>query len=347
MLDAPNSPVAEGDYKTFVIHMPVFEENFEFPELPLPAQPIEITLPSGEKITFGGGNDSFPVTSDMDLADIDAIELPSIGAGFGDFLEGFTFDTTNVKAYMYINGTGIVDEVAIEMDFGGGNVDEVTSIDPSPSGIISGQKEFAGTALPVGALDITERIKTVLNGNANLTVRPKVYLPTGNSITRNMIEESGSISVEIAIWFPVSLKAGNSGEAMINGVKTPGAKLAPEELSDAGSFITELAAGEFLEGIDVKLGIAGENLFNGAYILIEDTKSDYVIANQISLESLNFALSSQDIDYINRSNNFDPKLSIFFPENSTFGLKKSVEFGINSIELNAKIGTYIMGGEDK
>jgi hypothetical protein len=334
ILDAINSPPISGvEYKTLVVRMVLFEEKIKPPvgsTITIGGRPINI---SGTNISTG--------TSGIELFNENNIPLP-IGEAFGDYLEGFTIDTTALKAVLYVNGNNVLSNMEMKMNIASMGEETVNTSTPKSSGISAGDKEFLATALPGGSLDVTSKIQSILSGSMTATsLAASAKLKPNETIMVSDLQNI-TLSAELVIWFPLIFKAGNNP---VDGLGN-GAKLKVEELNSAGEFLSEIAKSEMIERMDVALELTPDHPFSNGSLIIQDKNNrSFVIENPADRTTVTFGLSKSDIDYINDSgDSFDPELSLFFPSNEPLGITKRL--GITGISIDAGINYDILEDEE-
>lgn len=326
VLDAVNS---QSDWKTFVIRMPLFKDIAV-------ENPVENIIPDGIIEIPGLGeykiDEALEITipDDIALTSIEDIELPL--DSFNSYLEGFSF-SDDIKAYVYLSG---IPENFLKMKLSFGDEPPIDRgfMNSKSSGIEADAETYEESSLPKGSFDLSNDITTILGSSEkNTKVNADVYVPSGAKVSANSFEDT-TISAELVIWFPLAFKAGPEGS-----------EFKIDQLNSAGDFISDIAKKEVLESVKMELTLEGGNPFDGAHILITDKNSDFVIDNGIEGNSIVFALSKEEIDYINNSDNFESEFSISFPANMVLGIPKGA-FGINNISVEADISINLFGEED-
>jgi hypothetical protein len=334
ILDAENS----GKYKTFVIRMELFNETIESP------------INGDTEIVIGGNiidlsGTTLDTSSDVELFDTsntgDEISLPF--SDFGEFLEGFKVSTSDIKASLYFGGSSVVEKLNMDMTLGSSQYEITPEL--QPSGISSSDTVYEGTELPPipnTSQDMTSAIQELFaDTTVDAALDLSVYFPQNTSIEVSELTNA-SLSAELVIWVPLSFEA--DGNDVVDGMT--GTKKEVEELNSAGEFISELAGVEVLESMDLSLGITAGHPFDGGYLLIQD-KNDpsFVIKNAAGGNSINIALTKEEIDRINEKGDmYEPELSIFFPNGKTLGVPKTL--GITSISVKAGISVDVLDGEE-
>jgi hypothetical protein len=321
LLDAVN---AGGDYKTFVIRKEVVNINLgdeiEDPHLLI------------------GANISYDFDKDL-LAEPMMEPFPSLS--LGDDLGGLQLNADGLKAYLYIDGAEVVEQLSLGLQFGSSA--EVTfPILRKSSGIDLEDRVFGEMALSEGTYDISDEVKKIIenplenqNGD-NIYIRP--YLVEGKVIKGSQFLDA-NITAEVAIWFPVRLKAGAAER--VEGIAKPGAKLQIQELQQAGDFIQQLAESKIIEGVNLKLEMSGNSPLRNGWVVLQNANPPYTIKTQAGETSVNIDLSQADIDFINdNKENFNPSMSVFFEEGAEINIPK--ELKIETVGVDAEISVSLL-----
>ncbi len=351
ILEAVNSP---SDYKTFVIRLKLFDVTEEL----LSSSPLNTSLsvPPGGKIPFIDD-----VNGNIDL----------MFSNCQDWLNGFDFnmgdntpddDTDDIKAYLYMDGSRILDHTGIEMLITDGDgYNEYVILPASPrqgSEISPGDTEYGETSLPDGGRDIPLNIiKDILTSHNDLAISNLSFYVDGGkdgcTIESEWLEGELSFNIEMVIWFPLSVTAGvgteNDGSTPISleidGINYPGAKIQIEELDKAGEFIQDFTGSEMdiIESLKLELGMTENHPLKNGWLVIQDTNSDFIVKTQASDTSVNLELKKEDIETINNLSSFTPSLTIFFEKDETLGFPK--ELKITNINVEAGVNAVVFGGE--
>jgi len=270
----------------------------------------------------------FVIQEDIKLpSPSEPFKVPFIG--FDEYLKGFGF--SGVKSKMYMSGSDIVDVIDIKL-YHYISEDEKIQIskneDSTPSDTtpyekidIASLKEYNGLDLPPGGIDID--IMDLLNSKDDFYITYDVKLDKGTHVDLSWFDDTQSIIVEIVLWLPMVFEATEDG-ALIDF---------SDYFDDIGGFFNKAAGNEYIESMNLTIGLKPENPFgNGIFVIKDD---NYSIQTPMDENSFSFNLSDKDLDYIN-NNEFNPGFSIVYKKGDKLDLPNG-DVMISTISLHAKV----------
>jgi len=297
--------------KTFLIRMKLFDDTIDG---------IDNVIPDNVNV------DEYVMNSRKDLASSGGNPKRISFSGFGDYLEGFKLDIDGIVSKLYVDGSEIVTAISIELN---GDVHLI----PSPGKAAKrGSANNAHTLpkLPDGGIDVVLPANS-FNNDADIEIGYEVYLAQGEKIKAAWLNQNLPFSAELAIWIPLVFVAENNN-----------AEIKIDSFKDIGSFFTSISESGYIESLDLAVGMSANPFKEGALIIRDINNADFVITNPMSASSLNFALSENNVRYINE-NNFDPEFSIRFGQNAKIIIPRV--FNITTISLTANVNhTIDLGG---
>jgi hypothetical protein len=207
-------PCKQTDYLTYLIHMDLFDKEFEtiedaseignldFPGMELLPDDIGSDL-HDDKILINGSDERMT----LPLSEI------------GSLLTGFEF--SGYKTKLYFSGSSLISKSKIDI-----KLEEVEIIDgiETYNEIADDTNERTGVSIRDGSVNI-EDWKDGYNGkecpsggveipipvtDKDIAVSFLVYIPAGETLFLNDLE-AGNIKVEIVVWLPFEFTAGDDG----------------------------------------------------------------------------------------------------------------------------------------
>jgi len=330
MLECVNSQITT---QTYLAHMLAIEDekyDFHF-------EATDIVV-NGETYTITSGKlqDNI-VLYDSSNGSGDAITLPL--SNFGEILTGFTFDSSKVKAMLYLKSQDeIVKYAKIHLTFvevtDSSNkhvIEPITVDNRNGSGINLSSDTYQNQNLPAGG-SLINGFGDILNQKKDFNIEIKVELPTGTTINGSLFDSDDFIDItaELVIWLPMDLVAvDNNAEISF-----------PDAFGDVGKFIDSIS--EYMESLDLSILMDKNPFKEGTLVMKQDGQLE--VKNDLKADSLVFDIKKDDMKKIkDLGGGFNPEIGIVFSKNEHIIFPP--QFKINSISFGAKFSFMIMGDE--
>jgi len=331
MLECANSQITT---QTYLVHMLAID-NDEY----------ELDFSTANQITVGDTTYTIDgagqLQNDIVLYDSAngsgaSITLPL--SNFGEILTGFAFDSTKIKAMLFLKSKDdIVKSADIKLKFV-----EDTDINPATfpqgpfkvaningSGINFSEDTYKNSSLPAHGTLIND-FSEILNKKKDFKIEIEVKLTTGTTISDTLFNNDDVIDItaELVIWLPMDLIAvENNAEISF-----------PDAFGDVGDFIDSIS--EYMESLYLAV-IMDKNPFKeGTLVMKQDGKLE--VRNDLKADSLVFDIKKDDMKKIkDLGGGFNPEIGIVFSKNKHIIFPP--KFEIKSISFSAKFSYMIMG----
>jgi len=327
-------------YKTFFIHIEAFrDDDYDCNVDPDSVEDAGVNgsiiineqeIPGEVKEELDELNNAkkyFVLQSDADLPSPNDAYPVSFN-DFGGYLDGFGF--TGIKSKMYVSGSEIVDALDIKLyhHIGADNDVQISknesttaSDTPHKKIDINFLEDYNGLDLPPGGIDID--LDDLINSREPFDLTYSVKIDAGTRVDLEWFDATQAIVVEIMILIPMEFKA-TEDEAVIDF---------NEYFNDIGDFFGKAAGTEYIESMNIIIGLKPHNPFGEGTFVIKD--DNYSIKSPMDNNSFSFILSAEDLDYIN-NNEFIPGFSIVYKKGNTLGIPNE-NLIMSTISLHAKV----------
>jgi hypothetical protein len=289
------------DYMTFLIHVDL----------------------CNQKIDLGIGNQSgiINIPADRNLINSNT-KLPV--NNFKKNLEGFKFDTDNIKSNLFVDGSPIVEklEIKISLDSVSKNISGFTY--PRTSGVDLKSKIYNGREIPAGGENFSGIVKPSLEDNKEMEINLSVVLKSGN-INADVLRDP-EIKVELVIWLPLVFKAEDKA-----AIKLPG-------FDGMGNFLNSLTASGMIEYLNLNIGLNVNPFKEGKFVIQNPVNGYEIIRLGMSANAIGFELTEEDVKYFN-DNTFTPDFKIAFAQGARLGIPKALK--IMNVSMGARINHTI------
>jgi hypothetical protein len=243
---------------------------------------------------------------------------------FGDYLIGF--ELTGIKSKMYLSGSDIVDVLSIDLyhyisEDNKILISKEKDANPYEKIDIESLESYTGTDLPPGGTDID--ISDLINSREEFKLSYLLNIKANTHVDLAWFDYTQVVIVEIAILLPMEFEAAEN-EAFIDFT---------DYLNDIGGLINKAAKTEFIESMNLTIGLKPENPFGSGIFVIKD--EHYRIESPMDNDSFPFILSNEDLEYINNTE-FIPNFSIVYKKGNTLKLPNG-DLIMSTISLKTKV----------
>jgi len=334
------------NYKTFFIHIEAFRDDDydcdlnnadildpgESGSISINGQNILGEIQNGYDIPgeiqdeINSAKKYFVVQNDTDLPSPSEPYTVSFN-DFGDFLIGFGL--TGIKSKMYFSGSDIVNVINIELYHYISETNKIliskgkdtTNTNSNNKIDIDSLDEYTDADLPPGGIEID--IADLINSREEFKLTYHFNIEANTPVDLDWLKGTQSIIVEIAVLLPMEFEATQDDAALDFS----------DYFKDIGDLFNTAAETEFIESMNIIIGLKPRNPFGNGIFVIKD--EHHSIKSPMDNNSFSFILSQEDLEYINNTE-FNPGFSIEYKKGSTLGLVNG-DLIMSTISLNARI----------
>jgi len=290
------------EHMTFLIHVDLLNQGINLGEEIPPADP--------------SGNINLPL--DTPLISPQITKLPV--NNFSKNLEGFTFDTDNIKSSLFVDGSPIVDKLKINitLDSQSEVINGFTT--PKTSGIDVNSKTYSRTAMPDGGEDFSDIVKPSLVNHREMEINLSVDLKAGTIPAADLNDPK--IKVELVIWLPLVFKADDEA-----AIKLPG-------FDGMGDFLNSLTESGMIDYLKLDIGLNVNPFKEGKFVMQNHANGYEILRMDMTGNAIGIVLSQEKIKYFN-DNTFTPEFKILYSKGGELGIPKTLK--VMSVSMNAKI----------
>jgi len=310
--------IGSGAYLTFLISKELVNHEFTFDAGDL--IPDKIVIDGIEYDVIPGGiSTEITLNEDVPLEANDGSQDP-IKMDFStlnEYLVGFNFDDSQVKAKLFINGSELVSKIKIDLSIGARDY-SFTNFALGTSGIIPSASEYTGSSLPAGGTEI-DNFASLLNSKEETEIKYKVYMPANTVINTGWLGKI-DVVIELLIWVPLYFEAINDDAEL----SFPGGFM-----DGVGAFVDSIA--EVVDSLSLVIDM-NLNPFAEGTLIVRDANNGIEIENQLSETSLNFAINKEDMEKIINADSFEPEFAIVFAKGEHLGIPTGLKITTVSLE---------------
>jgi len=270
--------------QTYMAYMDLFDDDGG--EMTVPNLPIIGTVPSEGVNLF---NES----------QLPYILIPL--SSFNDYLTGFTLSGVKFIVFTSSNKPELLDLLSIEVIVDGTPIAPIGNFPSKKSSIANWTNGYNGNDAPIGSKTID--LPLVCN---DTTVKFRVFIEGGKTITDPDIFNNAKLSVEVVFWLPLVFEADAGGGELTfpDDVFSNGDDLFGREDADS-----ENKMSDFIESLELNFRF-NYPVFSGANLIV--TSQNITIVNKATGNSLGFSIDEATMADINKPENypFIPKLKI-------------------------------------
>jgi len=330
------TPINGQVYQTFLFHMELINETFEFEYGG--GTPGKINIPGlGEFEVTELPNQVIELSEDIPLKVIGGTQNPEpIKLNFSslsEILPGFKFDESHITAKLYMDGSELIELINIELEIDsvpleseGTPISAIPSFSREPSGINPDAGEYSGADLPNGGYIIDDFAPLLNDRDENgKEVTYSVKIPAGTTINTSSLGDV-DVVVELVVWVPLYFIA----ESNDTEFEFPG-----DFMGGIGDFIDSIA--EYMDSLTLVIDL-NPNPFSKGTLVIKSTEVE--IRKPLNNTSLIIPISKENMEKIVANSPFEPSFSIVFDNGENLGIPK--ELKITTVSLEAKLN-YTIG----
>jgi hypothetical protein len=255
-------------------------------------------------------------------------------SGLGDFLNGFTLSQAKTKLYMSGINSDLIEVLSIQLIIDGIEQEpfNITGEDIGESGL-KNITVYNDNKAP----DKGHEITGLTFAGEDIKIDFKAFIAEGKSfkIIQGMFDNP-YFSVEVVIWLPLVLEAGDDGGALTFPIDDLFAE--GDDLFGRDSAVSENTITDIVQSLELSIKL-NSTLFDDSNLvvssIIESSHDEIRIVNRLKGSSLNFAVSEQNMQKINNHFPFSPKFSVEFGPGRVLTFPWNLS--INEIALKAKI----------
>ncbi|MCL2441403.1 MAG: hypothetical protein FWD14_06650 [Treponema sp.] len=263
----------------------------------------------------------------------DPMVVPNLD--FGEALQNF-YLTPATAARLYLSGSDVTDALTVNIYLKNDNGDFVQlgpsykGKYPSNLGVFGEEPVFTGNSLPSGI-----NIPLSFDGK-ELEIVFDISIPADSNINPLWLADLHVITLEVAVWLPLELIAGNNAIFDFPSMFSEGQDIFFRESNGSESI------GNFIEDLNFEIKM-NRNLFTGDnYLLLSNvTEGDItpvvVSRNSLNGNSLAFAIDSGGIKKINDTFPFVPRIQVEFEPGARFSLP--MRLLLTEVSFSAKINS--------
>ncbi|MDR0320350.1 MAG: hypothetical protein LBI28_02500 [Treponema sp.] len=262
--------------------------------------------------------DDFDIIMPFDKS-LFASEQP-IEISFSEFGELFDNLTLSAKLLIFITGTGFIDNLTLGISINGEPEKTTHLSHTSSSGFSKVGNSYLGTTVPGGGIEIPLEFD-----GSDMTISYRIFVAQGERIAKDDFED-GAINIDLAVWFPLVLKAGAGG----GGMRFPEDTFSGDQNDLFGRDSPEDSnpVFEIFEYLKLDIGL-NKNPFSGATLVIQNTDAQTMetieITNPFTGNSLSFEITGENLTKINNSFPFAPQFSVKLEPNGSIVFPRNLK----------------------
>jgi hypothetical protein len=198
------------------------------------------------------------------------------------------------------------------------------------SGINFESNTYPFLVMPSGGEDISELIIPLLDKGKKSNIKVNISIPEGSTIPA---VGNISMAVEVVIWLPMSFEAQARAEFSMPEIFSDDKDLFGREKPNDKNTVSDI-----VENLSIAVKM-NKNIFTGARLITES--KGVTIINQITGDSLEFAVNEQDMKDINNPANhpFIPQIKIYFPNAKQIAFPRN--FSVTEVSFKGKLNYHI------